>query len=149
MSIIILVFKGKLMLYFAYGSNLNQTQMANRCPGSRLLSFAEIKDMKFVINSRGVATVVFEKGSSVKGIIWKISRTNEISLDRYEGVSKNIYRKEMLSCLSNGRALNALVYVASDQMLGTPRPNYLETILYGIREFSDDKDWFQEVASWR
>ena len=50
------------MFYFAYGSNLNQTQMTKRCPGSRPLYFAELEDMKFVINARGVATVVPEKG---------------------------------------------------------------------------------------
>ena len=53
-----------------------------------------------------------------------------------------------MSCVSNGRAVDALVYVANEQKLGAPRANYLETILDGIEEFSDDKDWFKEVASW-
>ena len=148
MSIIYSVFKGMKMFYFAYGSNLNQTQMTKRCPGSRPLYFAELEDMKFVINARGVATVVPEKGGNVKGIIWEISKSNEIALDLYEGVSQNLYKKEVMSCVSNGRAVDALVYVANEQKLGAPRANYLETILDGIEEFSDDKDWFKEVASW-
>ena len=109
------------MFYFAYGSNLNQTQMTKRCPGSRPLYFAELEDMKFVINARGVATVVPEKGSNVKGIIWEISKRNEISLDLYEGVSQNLYKKEVMSCVGNGKAVDALVYVANEQKLGAPR----------------------------
>lgn len=136
------------MFYFAYGSNLNQTQMSKRCPGSRPLYLAELEDMKFVINVRGVATVVPEKGTNVKGVIWKISKSNEVALDLYEGVSQGLYRKKVMSCVSKGKVVDALIYVANEQMLGTPRANYLETILDGIDSFSDDKDWFQEVASW-
>ena len=32
------------MIYFAYGSNLNPTQMAERCPGHRSLGVARLPD---------------------------------------------------------------------------------------------------------
>jgi len=37
------------MYYFAYGSNMNWTQMAQRCPSARFVSVARLKDHRFAI----------------------------------------------------------------------------------------------------
>lgn len=43
--------------YFAYGSNLNVTQMARRCPDATDPRPATLADHDWLINERGVATV--------------------------------------------------------------------------------------------
>jgi len=43
-------------LYFAYGSNMDKDQMANRCPESNFAGTALLKDYRFIINRRGIPT---------------------------------------------------------------------------------------------
>ena len=136
------------MFYFAYGSNLNKAQMAKRCPDSEPLYLGNLENMRFIINSRGVASVAPERNSSVRGLIWKISPKDEKNLDRYEGVAHNLYTKEKLKIVSEGQTTFALVYKAVDDTLGRPRLGYLETILQGIEDTSSDKKWYSEVKSW-
>lgn len=45
-------------LYFAYGSNLSPTQMAARCPSSRLIGVGQLIGYRWLINARGYANVV-------------------------------------------------------------------------------------------
>ncbi|KAH8668779.1 hypothetical protein BX600DRAFT_510843 [Xylariales sp. PMI_506] len=51
---------GDGVLYFAYGSNLSPTQMAQRCPESRVLGLAHLPGWKWLINDRGYANIVQE-----------------------------------------------------------------------------------------
>ena len=38
-----------MTLYLAYGSNLNLTQMAERCPGAKAVGKGELPDRKSVV----------------------------------------------------------------------------------------------------
>ena len=44
-------------IYFAYGSNMCPEQMARRCPGGQALAPAELRDWRFLINTRTYATI--------------------------------------------------------------------------------------------
>lgn len=70
-------------LYFAYGANMNQHNMAWRCPGATNPRPFVLKDwhLKFYTH----ATVKPCKGSSVWGILWDITPACEQSLDAFEG----------------------------------------------------------------
>jgi hypothetical protein len=117
-------------LYFAYGSNMDLVQMGNRCPGAVTVSTAELPSHRFIINSRGVATVVADPASTVEGLLWKISKKDERSLGRYEGVKQGIYKKAFVEVrLPDGATTRALIYVAIDTDPGTARAGYLEKIL--------------------
>ncbi|KAF5989134.1 hypothetical protein FCOIX_171 [Fusarium coicis] len=84
-------------LYFAYGSNLHLAQMAHRCPGSVFKGKATLDSYRWQINERGVANVV-ESGSehSVEGLLYMIGPKDERTLDRNEGVSKDLYQKYLM-----------------------------------------------------
>ena len=75
-----------LRLYFAYGSNLHLGQMAKRCPESRYVGVAKLHHYQFQINNRGYANVVPSPGSCVEGIVYRLSLTDEVRLDKSEGV---------------------------------------------------------------
>ena len=45
-------------IYFAYGSNMNRCQMMQRCPGAKPFALGRLLDYQFIINTRGVASVV-------------------------------------------------------------------------------------------
>ncbi|KAF3806244.1 hypothetical protein GCG54_00006006 [Colletotrichum gloeosporioides] len=92
----------KSVYYFAYGSNLSTTQMKQRCPSSRLVGLAILRNYTFIINGRGYANVVqngtddVANDAGVYGVVYKISPEDEASLDRCEGVPY-AYTKEYMT----------------------------------------------------
>ncbi|KAK2732159.1 aig2 family protein [Colletotrichum kahawae] len=92
----------KPVYYFAYGSNLSFAQMRRRCPSSRPLGLAFLRQYTFIINGRGYANVVqngaddVANDAGVYGVVYKIGPDDEASLDRCEGVPY-AYTKEYMS----------------------------------------------------
>ena len=73
------------MLYFAYGSNLNQFQMKRRCKNSKFLKKINLKDFKLTFRSSyGAADIEPKKNSIVPGALFEISKSDEKKLDIYE-----------------------------------------------------------------
>jgi hypothetical protein len=67
------------VLYFAYGSNMDLAQMSNRCERAATVSAAKLPSHRFIINSRGVATIVPDPSSTVQGLLWRITKADERS----------------------------------------------------------------------
>ena len=84
-------------LYFAYGSNINLEQMSYRCPTAQVVGPVTLEgyELLFRGNARGsgVATIAPKEGHQVHGVLWKITRACETSLDFYEGYPR-LYEKE-------------------------------------------------------
>lgn len=136
-------------LYFAYGSNMSTEQMASRCPDSVKFDLGILSNYKFIINSRGVASVIPIQNSSVEGIIWSISKKDEILLDRYEGVPKTYSRKEInLISKSSNNFVKVLIYIANDNLKGAPKNNYLEKIIISAKINQFSKLYQQELKKW-
>ena len=85
------------MLYFAFGSNLNQKQMKRRCKDSKYIGCYSLKNYKLVFRNfflgGGVADVQKHKNSSVLGAIYKISKKDEKKLDEYEDFPKTYIKR--------------------------------------------------------
>ena len=77
------------MLYFAYGSNLNQEQMSGRCPDAKPLGKFTLENWRLVF--RGVADIEPHEGSLLMCGLWDITSRDEKNLDRYEGFPR-LYR---------------------------------------------------------
>ncbi len=73
-------------LYFAYGSNINLDQMAQRCPEAEVVGPVTLPDHELLFRYSGVATIRPKKDSVVHGLLWSISPRDERSLDYYEGL---------------------------------------------------------------
>ncbi len=67
------------MLYFAYGSNLNHTQMKERCSGAKYPKKYTLKGYKLSFSHKtnhsiyGHANIVKNKKSKVYGALWNIN----------------------------------------------------------------------------
>ena len=135
--------------YFAYGSNMNAMQMANRCPNSEAVSVATLPDWRFRINTRGVATIVPEDAGAVHGILWRVTSSDEASLDRHEGVAAGHYQKMPLEIrLRDGTTCESFAYVAQVSAPGTPRPGYLESIIAAAVLNNFPLDYIAELRGW-
>lgn len=121
--------------YFAYGSNMDAEQMAYRCPDALLRGKATLKGYAFALDSKGFATVVEKDGSSVEGLFWQISPSDEKMLDSYEGVGNCCYRKELLVINSDVGSGEALVYVSNRETDYNPHPSdYLNRVIQAAKE---------------
>lgn len=137
-------------LYFAYGSNMDEEQMAKRCPEAKLIGKGRLNGYRFIINGRGVASVVNQQGRSVEGLLWRITSGNEEALDYYEGVSFNTYFKKDITIdrYKDDETYSALIYIASESSIGKPRSGYLERIITAAEKHEFDSDYLKELKKW-
>lgn len=133
-------------LYFAYGSNMDERQMAYRCPGAVLLGKTRLEAWRFALDSHKVATIIPDDAAFVEGLVWELSPDNVKVLDRYEGVSSNCYRKDMLSLTLDGRQVSALVYISSRPLGGKfKRSPYMYRIIAAAREHGFSPEYLAEL----
>jgi gamma-glutamylcyclotransferase (GGCT)/AIG2-like uncharacterized protein YtfP len=135
--------------YFAYGSNMDEKQMMQRCKNAEFVDSARLLGHKFIINSRGVATIVSKSDSEVYGILWRITKQDEEKLDRCEGIEHNVYRKEKVSVTTyKGKHVEVMVYIATNSTPGSPRHDYMERIVAAARLHNFPDNYIKELESW-
>ncbi len=136
-------------LYFAYGSNMVEPQMTERCPGARLIGPGTLRGYRFLINSHGYATIQPAPSAAVHGLLWRLTPADEASLDRYEGVRPGLYRKvEMEIGTPGAPPVRAFLYVGTDSVPGAPRPGYLDAILAAAERHGLPEPYRRELAAW-
>ncbi|BBZ30259.1 replication protein [Mycolicibacterium madagascariense] len=133
--------------YFAYGSNLNVTQMARRCPDARDPRPATLADHDWLINERGVATIEPLDGAEVHGVLWQVSDDDLVVLDSAEGVPVR-YRRDRLTVQTAAGPQEAWVYVDHRVEPGPPREGYLERIIDGARHHGLPPRWLDFLRRW-
>ncbi len=133
----------KTKYYIAYGSNMDEKQMAYRCPDAELVGTSEIRDYELIFKGSqtgAYATIEKKKGSRVPVLIWKITESDEKSLDRYEGFP-NFYYKKDLGITINGEQLTAMVYIMHEnRKFGVPSNAYFNILDSAYWKFGFDYD---------
>jgi hypothetical protein len=132
-----------MTLYFAFGSNLDAEQMAERCPGSRPAFRAWLPDHRiaFTHASRrwggGAADIVAAPGQSVWGLVWELADGQLAQLDRFE---QGYARIELVVRDAADRPHAVTSYSVRDKGDYRPTRLYLEKMLrWGERwEFPAD-----------
>lgn len=128
-------------LYIAYGSNMDEKQMACRCPEAQLLGTAEVENYRLLFKGSktgAYATIESEEDSRVPVLLWKITEQDERNLDRYEGYPRFYYKKN-LEILFEGERKTAMVYIMHEENpLGMPGEWYQKVILNAYRKFGFD-----------
>ena len=123
-----------LMLYFAYGSNLNRKQMKKRCKDSKYVGCFTLKNYKLVFRNRyyggGVADVERKKKSNVLGAIYNISKNDEKLLDVYEDFPI-MYIKKYFKIF--GKKV-MFYYMPKKTKPNSPAKIYLNKIIQGYKD---------------
>jgi gamma-glutamylcyclotransferase len=122
------------VLYFAYGSNLWRRQIVSRCPDHREIGAGLLSGWRWIITTRGYASIVVSEIDYVFGTVYELSEADVRSLDHFEGVAQGTYRKEMITIAVEGRGLNCLVYIDHITAEGKPKEEYITRINNGIRD---------------
>ena len=129
------------MYYFAYGSNMNWSQMQRRCPSAQFVCVARLPNYQFGItrHSRlrncGTANVYPNADAAVWGIVYEVSEADLIVMDGFE----DGYCREFLSVspVDDGApSITVLVYVAEIEV-NVPLPNaiYKRVIVEGANHW--------------
>lgn len=137
-----------MIYYFAYGSNLDQAQMKERCPDSELLGVAVLKNYRldFTIYSKkrlcGCADIVKDEGSEVWGLIYVLSEKDLQQLDIFEG-SPNYYRRTRVDATDKeGKSIKVYAYeVVKKTPFQVPSSQYLDIIKNAAKKFNFPKDY--------
>jgi hypothetical protein len=136
-------------LYFAYGSNMNEAQLKKRCPSSHLLCRATLPGHRFVITSRGYASVRKSPTDTAHGLLIALTEPDERELDRCEHVSEGMYRRATMDVVTEfGYAVPALIYIDDIEGEGPPAAGYLERILDGAQRHALAPDAIAEIEAW-
>lgn len=143
-----------MAVYFAYGSNMDPAQMAERCPGAWPLGAAWLPGCRltfdrFSARRQGyVADIVPASSAAVWGVAWKVTAAHLDLLDGYEGVSGGAYRRTPVALVGgDGAALDAVAYVVCQpEPPGPPSPAYLGHLLRGARAFALP-EWYRRFLA--
>lgn len=145
-----------MVLYFAYGSNINVKQMKQRCPSTEFYSHATLKGYKLVFPrqsarwSGGVAGIEPSSKEYVEGVVYSISTEDLKRLDDFEGVPDGrYYRKKIRVTLADGKEIDTWIYFASPEGIGDflPSRKYIETIIEGAKEHHFPKASIKKLHS--
>lgn len=119
-------------LYFAYGSNMWDVQMAKRCPHHQKRGVARLVGYRWIISARGYANVIESPKDEVEGVLFEISASDEKRLDSFEGVDASSYRKAELQVILGAKRKVALVYLDPVTAEGVPKQEYVHRINSGL-----------------
>ncbi len=122
-------------LYFAYGSNMDQTAMRTRCPRARVLGVAWLPHHRVVLMGNGYASVRPARDAEVHGVLYDLAPSDIAPLDRYEDVAGGLYVKATLSVIRAGGSTDrALVYLGTDVSTGgVAATGYMEGVVAAAR----------------
>ena len=137
------------MLYIAYGSNCNIEQMAYRCPNSKVVCNGELVGYNLVFNIHA-DVIKGKKNDKVPVVVWDIEDEDWARLDVYEGYP-NYYVKEIANViLDNGKTVNAIVYVMSNNRKGISPPyqNYFDCIKNGYIDNGIDLEYLYNALKY-
>jgi cation transport regulator ChaC len=133
------------MLYFAYGSNLDQFQMAYRCPAAAFAGTATLLDHALAFagySSRWdgpVATLLSIRGTMTRGALYDMSAEDFARLDKFEGCPFAYMRSRKMVRADDGRRRWAEVYFqTSVYRLAKPSNSYAGTIRHAYRRLGFD-----------
>jgi hypothetical protein len=132
------------MIYFAYGSNLDEAQMAIRCPDARFVGIAQLPNHRICFPRRSpirncaVASIERAIGETVWGVLYDLTLEDFERLDAREGFDPsrpedtNRYNRTSIVVETlRGDWIQTETYVAMPEPdPGLPSIDYLSQIIY-------------------
>jgi gamma-glutamylcyclotransferase len=142
-----------MKLYFAYGSNMNQVQMLDRCPGAILLGPAVLEGYRlaFTIFSPtrqcGCADVIPSEGNGVHGLVYELNDADAARMDEFEGVPIH-YRRIPVEVFLNEKKMEAFTYEVVNKTEGLiPSADYLGLLKSAAESFQFPLKYREFLAS--
>lgn len=139
------------VLYAAYGSNLDPTQMAQRCPHSPLRTTGWLTGWRITFGGDGwdgpLPTLVEEPDSQVFVALYDVTEADATTLDEWESASNGLYRRIRLRVQVMEGDETAWAYVLNDYEGGRPSARTLGILADGAEAAGAPVDYVSELRS--
>ncbi len=142
------------MYYFAYGSNLDTDQMAERCPQADPVGKALLPDHTLAFGGHSPnwdgapATVAGDPQVDVPGLLYEMDYAEIRLLDNYEGHPVRYERRSMPVLREDGELQDAHVYIKEvDEEFGLPPKRYLNVLHDAYRELGFDREILERALT--
>lgn len=109
------------MLYAAYGSNINLSQMEYRCPNSSVIGTGMIHGYRLVFKYH--ADIIQDVQSSVPVLVWDTPEDDVEMLDLYEGYPNYYMTIPVDVDMDDGTTVCAFAYVMNEKYDTIERPD--------------------------
>lgn len=135
------------MLYFAYGSNLDEGQMRARCPSAVVVGAAVLPNHELAFGGfshrwgGAVASVVRARGARVEGLLYALDDGEVAHLDRFEGHPFAYERVARFVVVDGGRRRRVQTYLQPEDTFErwSPPLEYLAVIAGAYRRLGFDR----------
>jgi hypothetical protein len=124
---------------------MDPVHMARECPGAARAGPAILKGYRFGIAHAGYGTARPDSGSLIRGVLWRLTPSDEAALDRFEAVPEGLYYKSVLTVSGEGGDQDAMLYRAANPAPGTPVAGYLERIIEVAESLEFPSDYVDEL----
>lgn len=130
------------VLYFSYGSNMSSKRIRRRTPSARFISVATLTmhELRFHKSSsdgsaKCDAFVTADQNSIVIGVVFEVSESEKLELDRVEGLGQGYEEKIVVVQSTDGESMKAATYYATDiDPTRKPYHWYKEHVVRGANE---------------
>jgi len=141
------------MKYFAYGSNMDKSQMKKRCPNHILLGKALLNGFKLDFTREssywdgGVADIVKDPNHIVWGILYELKDKDLTSLDYYEACPA-YYKRKKVNVVYDNINIKAIAYEVVDKKdFIPPSKKYISRIIQVAVENDFTKEYIDFLKS--
>ena len=142
-----------MALYAAYGSNMDPSQMLDRCPHSPAAGTGWIEGWRVTFGGEDVgwegalATLVPDPACRVFVSLYDITPYDEVRLDSWEGADTGLYRKIRLRVHTLEGDVLAWVYVLDAYEGGLPSARYLGVMADAAERAGAPDDYVTELRT--
>ncbi|HEX9236553.1 MAG TPA: gamma-glutamylcyclotransferase family protein [Actinomycetota bacterium] len=141
-----------MLLYFAYGSNMDPNHMTSRVPSAQLVGPARLDGFRLEFNvystewEGGAANLELDQGSHVWGVLWEIPEEETPGLDAFQG-HPTFFRREDVVAEGPEGPMIAWTYRVAHQERAYVRPTdeYLNRLISAIRQHGLPPEALDEV----
>lgn len=137
-----------MTLYFAYGLNMDQEGMRQRCPGAVALGPAVLDGHRFFIGLAGWGSVRVASGGAVHGVLWRLTPRDLAVLHAYELLYKGIYEVRHVPVRVGARRHSALIYRLKRRQDGRARPGYIEACVAAAWHWKLPERYIRSLQRW-
>lgn len=128
------------MLYIAYGSNMVESQMAQRCPDAKLIGTGYLEHRRLEFYRHATIRPAHEEDSRVPVAVWDVSERDAQSLDYYEGYPTYYGRMRAIVTMRDGSQIRGTLYYMRERYNLPPRASYYKPIIQAYRELGFDSE---------
>ena len=144
-----------MVLYAAYGSNMDPEQMLRRCPSSPHVGTGWIRGWRLTFGAEeygwegALATLVpvDDDSPGVFVALYDLTPADEQALDAWEGADSGLYRKLNLGVHTLGGDVVAYVYALDAFEGGLPSARYLGAIADAAEAAGAPADYLAELRA--